>query len=130
MNRIPCGGFNIGDGLSIDPVTRTLSALGGSSSTNIIHLTWNEDHSQIVSADKTVAELVEGYNSGTQAYAIMVDGNICPMLYASPAEGKFNAQAVFCRLDPSPSFNMDNEVSGSNLTMNTYVVTTENGADV
>lgn len=28
MNRIPCGGFNIGDGLSVDPVTRILSALG------------------------------------------------------------------------------------------------------
>lgn len=103
---------------------------GGGSEVQMVHLTWNEDYSQIVSADKTVAELVEGYNSGTRAYAIMVDGNICPMLYAFPAEGKINAQAVFCRLDPIPSFNMDNEVSGSDLRMNTYVVTTENDADV
>lgn len=58
MNKIPCGGFNIGDGLSVDPVTRTLSALGGSSSANTIHFTWNDDYTEILSADKTVSEII------------------------------------------------------------------------
>lgn len=58
MNKIPCGGFNIGEGLSIDPFTRTLSAPGAFNSTNTIHFTVN-DTGIIQSADKTVAEIGE-----------------------------------------------------------------------
>lgn len=58
MNKIPCGGFNIGEGLSIDPFTRTLSTSGGFNSTNTIHFTFDEDTGTI-SADKTVTEIGE-----------------------------------------------------------------------
>ena len=129
MNKIPCGGFNIGDGLSVDPVTRTLSALGGSSSANTIHLTWNEDYSQILSADKTVSEILAGVDLGT-AYAITGFGIIYPLAYAAPAEGSHDAEVVFYRVEPNPIFNRSDDVSGCELLAHIIKGTAKASGDV
>lgn len=103
MNRIPCGGFNIGDGLSVDPVTRTLSALGGSSSANTIHFTWNDDYTEILSADKTVSEIIGNATTG-ESYELDIIG-FCQVLYTIPADEQDDAEVVFYRVDSNPIFN-------------------------
>lgn len=105
MNRIPCGGFNIGDGLSVDPVTRTLSALGGSSSTNIIHLTWNEDYSQIVSADKTISEILEKFESGVPC-AICDGGYIFNLSNVVISDSSIDSVVAFCAVNAIPSLSL------------------------
>lgn len=128
MNRIPCGGFNIGDGLSIDPVTRTLSALGGSSSVNTIHFTWNDDYTEILSADKTVSEIIGNATTG-ESYELDTMG-FYQLLYAIPAEGKNDAEVVFYRVEPNPSFNMSDDVSGCELFVNIVKGTAKSSGDV
>lgn len=145
MNRIPCGGFNIGDGLSIDPVTRTLSALGGSSSVNTIHFTWDDDYGEILSADKTVSEIIgnafignvnigESYefigNTTTgESYGLDTMG-FYQLLYVMPAEGKYDAEVVFYRVESRPSFNMSNDVSGCGLLTHIITGTAKASGDV
>lgn len=128
MNRIPCGGFNIGDGLSIDPVTRTLSALGGSSSVNTIHFTWNDDYTEILSADKTVSEIIGNATTG-ESYELDTMG-FYQLLYVMPADEGFDATVVFYRVEPSPSFNRSNDVGGCELFVNIVTGTAKASGDV
>ena len=128
MNKIPCGGFNIGDGLSVDPVTRTLSALGGFSSANTIHFTWNDDDTEILSADKTVSEIIGNAVIG-ESYELDTMG-FYQLLYAIPAEGKFDAEVVFYRVEPNPSFNRSNDVSGCELLAHIITGTAKASGDV
>lgn len=128
MNRIPCGGFNIGDGLSVDPVTRTLSALGGSSSVNTIHFTWNDDYTEILSADKTVSEIIGNATTG-ESYELDIIG-FCQVLYTIPADEQDDAEVVFYRVDSNPIFNRSDDVSGCELLAHIIKGTAKASGDV
>lgn len=128
MNKIPCGGFNIGDGLSVDPVTRTLSALGGSSSANTIHFTWNDDYTEILSADKTVSEIIGNAVIG-ESYELDIIG-FYQVLYTAPADEQFDAEVVFYRVEPNPAFNMSDDVSGCGLLAHIIKGTAKASGDV
>ena len=137
MNRIPCGGFNIGDGLSIDPVTRTLSALGGSSSVNTIHLTWNDDYTEILSADKTVSEIIgnathgESYELDSGYELNFLDSvGFYQVLYTIPADEEFDAEVVFYRVEPRPTFDRSNNVSSCDLLARIIIGTAKASGDV
>ena len=128
MSKIPCGGFNIGDGLSIDPVTRTLSALGSSSSINTIHFTWNDDYTEILSADKTVSEIIGNAATG-ESYDLDIIG-FYQVLYTAPADEQNDAVVVFYRVEPNPSFNMSGDVSGCDLLAHIIKGTAKASGDV
>ena len=128
MNRIPCGGFNIGDGLTVDPVTRTLSALGGSSGANAIHFTWNDSYTEILSADKTVSEIIGNTTTG-ESYELDNIG-FCQVLYTAPADEQEDATVVFYRVEPSPIFNMSGDVNGCDLLVHIIKGTAKNSGDV
>lgn len=102
---------------------------GGGSEVQMVHLTWNEDYSQIVSADKTVSEILAGVDLGT-AYAITGFGIIYPLAYAAPAEGSYDAEAVFCKVEPSPTFDMSNAMTGFDLRVTAFVGIAKSSGDV
>lgn len=112
MNKISCGGFNIGEGLSIDPFTRTLSAPGGFSSTNTIHFTLDE-HDVIQSADKTIDEIIKN--------SVLNDAYNCEpfgVLYSQFADYfQGETEITFFRIESLPSFVPPdyNKVGGCNL---------------
>lgn len=99
MNKIPCGGFNIGEGLSIDPFTRTLSAPGGVNSTNTIHFTLGEND-VIQSADKTIDEIIKN--------SVMNGAYNCEpfgVLYSQFTDNfQGETEITFFRIDSYPSF--------------------------
>lgn len=66
--KVPGGAFYVGDGLTVDPVTRTVSAGGGGSGASssdvfIIHATPDETDTN-VQLDKTTEQIYEAYQSG------------------------------------------------------------------
>ena len=83
--KVPGGAFYAGDGLTVDPVTRTVSAGGGGGgtvtsvngatgevkSTFYVTITSAEDES--ISADKTLEEIYTAYEKGYAVYAKTAD---------------------------------------------------------
>ena len=64
--KVPGGAFYAGDGLTVDPVTRTVSAGGGGASSSdvfIIHATLDETNTN-AQLDKTTEQIYEAYQSG------------------------------------------------------------------
>ena len=81
--KVPGGAFYAGDGLTVDPVTRTVSAGGGGTVTSVngatgavkstfyVTITSAEDES--ISADKTLEEIYTAYENGYAVYAKTAD---------------------------------------------------------
>ena len=119
MEKISCGGFNIGDGLSLDKKTKTLSATGGGQlapvaktadmtqpvgvddggklySLDKFVVTVTDDDSIGYTADKTLDEIVEAYEAGRVCeckIANMSRGFPASIQIATAVSG---AAAVFC----------------------------------
>lgn len=55
VNKIPCGGFFVGDGLEIDKATNTLKVTGGSSATTTPD--WNQN-------DETASDYIKNRPGG------------------------------------------------------------------
>lgn len=49
-----------------------------------------------------------------ESYELDIIG-FCPVLYTAPAEGKEDAEVVFYKVEPSPSFNTSDDISGCDL---------------
>ena len=81
--KVPGGAFYAGDGLTVDPVTRTVSAGGGGTVTSVngatgavkstfyVTITIAEDEN--ISADKTLEEIYTAYEKGYAVYAKTAD---------------------------------------------------------
>ena len=77
--KVPGGAFYAGDGLTVDPVTRTVSAGGGGTVTSVngatgavkstFYVTVTKGADGSVTADKTLEEIYTAYESGYSVYA-------------------------------------------------------------
>lgn len=75
--KIACGGFEIGDGLELNG--KVLSASGGGAGGMVVNATLNVDpetEEVSVTADKTVAEIVEAAKSGHVSANLMYEGSL------------------------------------------------------
>lgn len=102
--------------------------MGGSSSANTIHFTWNDDDTEILSADKTVSEII-GNATTDESYELDIIG-FCRVLYTAPADEQEDAEVVFYRVEPNPSFNMSDDVSGCDLLAHIIKGTAKASGDV
>ena len=80
--KVPGGAFYAGDGLTVDPVTRTVSAGGGGGGTvtsvngatgevkSTFYVTVTQGNGDSATADKTAAEVYAAYAAGYAVYAI------------------------------------------------------------
>ena len=83
--KVPGGAFYAGDGLTVDPVTRTVSAGGGGGGTvtsvngatgevkSTFYVTVTTGADSSVTADKTLEEIYMAYESGYAVYAKTAD---------------------------------------------------------
>ena len=81
--KVPGGAFYAGDGLTVDPVTRTVSAGGGGGGTvtsvngatgevkSTFYVTVTQEIGDNATADKTAAEVYAAYEAGYAVYAII-----------------------------------------------------------
>ena len=82
--KVPGGAFYAGDGLTVDPITRTVSAGGGggggasSADVFIIHATLDETHTN-AQLDKTTEQIYEAYQSGKYCL-VSFNGKFIPVV--------------------------------------------------
>ena len=86
----------------------------GGSGVQRVHFTWNDDYSQIVSADKTVTEIVEKYMAGEENLEAYFWG-IFTLSFAAPAEDNMEARACFIMVRPDIIFGSSGVAIASDL---------------
>lgn len=94
---MPGGAFYLGDGLTVDPITRTVSAGGGGAGGGLFKVTITgtaNESGDIYTyvSDKTGKEVYDAYMNGLLPYAeVIVDGavyfNFIPCIYTSEQFG-------------------------------------------
>ena len=95
--KVPGGAFYVGDGLTVDPMTRTVSAGGGGAGGGLFKVTITgtaNESGDIYTyvSDKTGKEVYDAYMNGLLPYAeVIVDGNVyfnfIPCIYTSEQFG-------------------------------------------
>lgn len=101
---------------------------GGGGGAKMVHFTWNDDYTEILSADKTVSEIIGNATTG-ESYELDIIG-FCQVLYTAPADEQEDAEVVFYRVEPNPSFNMSDDVSGCDLLAHIIKGTAKASGDV
>ena len=108
--KVPGGAFYAGDGLTVDPITRTVSAGGGDVSPEEVAAIVKEQFPQIKeqfvvtfsttdmknwTCDKTLAEITEAINSGKE-----VVGSVAGKIKVDFLEKTANGSVAFGRVFP------------------------------